>query len=72
MSIIQVVVPIEDDEEPWQQIFITRPLTDDEFAAVTAIDSDADVDGNDTDGAFDQWLNVNLDPRIAEYLNTLN
>lgn len=71
MSIIQTVVPIE-DEEPWQQIFTTRPLTDDEFAAVIAIDSDADVDGNETDGAFDQWLNVNLDPRIAEYLNTLN
>lgn len=71
MSIIQTIVPIEDDE-PWQQIFLTRSLTIEELEVVAGIDYDVGIDGNKTEGAFDQWLNVNLDPRIAEYLNTLN
>lgn len=67
MSIIKFIVPIEDDE-PWQQIFIDRTLTDDEFATLLTIDAEADCDGNSDS---DSWLNVSCNPGVEQYLKSL-
>lgn len=72
MSIITRIVPVDDEGElydPWQQIFITRPLSDGEISYLKTIDPQLGEDGNSDD---DCWLNISFDPRVKEYLETLS